>query len=269
MSLDICPQRPNQRPYVEATIYANIDGLFHANEDNPQKLKGYQMRIHTTTEVPQKTLRQQTFNGIEKAFLRVKQELLILYGQIEPSESAYKTPLVLVQHKQRVRDFLENHGDNAFSMMNDPAFPKIVEDFYRLTVNLKMLNSVTVADSQPMPLCRDILDEFVGCLHFTSMDLKDAFWTVPVHPDDRHKTAFATHDMLLQWCVCPQGSKNGATVFARIIKSIFRGKPEEISVYQDDIFNHSKNILKHLEGLEFTFGRLRQRGLFAKVTQCT
>jgi hypothetical protein len=120
-----------------------------------------------------------------------------------------------------------------------------------------------------MPLCKDVLDEFADCNHFSGMDLKDAFWTVPVHPDDRHKTAFATHDMLLQWCVCPQGSKNGATVFARIVQSIFRGKPAEISVYQDDIFTHSKGILKQLGGLEFTFERLRQRGLIAKVTKCT
>ena len=49
---------------------------------------------------------------------------------------------------------------------------------------------------------------------------------------------------------------------------MFKGKPQEISIYQDDIFTHSKNILKHLEGLEFTFQRLRSRGLFAKVTKC-
>ena len=45
-------------------------------------------------------------------------------------------------------------------------------------------------------------------------------------------------------------------------------KPEEISIYQDDIFNHSKDIIKHLSGLEFTFERLRQRSLIAKVTKC-
>ena len=223
--LDICKERPNQRPYVEATVYANIDGLFHADDENPPKLKGYQMRIHTNTEVPTKSMRQQTFNGIEKAFLRVKQELMMQYGQIEPSESAYKAPLMLVQYKKRVKKFLDTHGDNALSMMSDPQFSQTVSEFYRLTVNLKMLNAVTVADAQPMPLCKDVLDEFAGCNHFSGMDLKDAFWTVPLHPDDRHKTAFATHDMLLQWCVCPQGSKNGATVFARIIQSIFRNKP--------------------------------------------
>ena len=65
----------------------------------------------------------------------MKQELLMRYSQVELLESAYKAPFMLVRYKQKVRDFLEQHGDNAMSMMNDPAFSKIVADFYRLTVN--------------------------------------------------------------------------------------------------------------------------------------
>jgi len=38
MHLDICKDRPNQRPYVEAMVYANVDGLFHPDDNNPPKL---------------------------------------------------------------------------------------------------------------------------------------------------------------------------------------------------------------------------------------
>jgi hypothetical protein len=105
----------------------------------------------------------------------------------------------------------------------------------------------------------------VGCSNISGIDLKDAFWTVSLHIADRHKTAFATHDMLLQWTVCPQGSKNGATVFARVVQSMFQGSPDTISVYQDDIFNHAKNIAEHLKGMEFIFERLRKKALIAKL----
>ena len=74
--------------------------------------------------------------------------------------------------------------------------------------------------------------------------------------------------MLLQWTVCPQGSKNGATVFARVVQSMFQGAPDTISVYQDDIFNHRKNIADHLKGMEFIFERLRKKGLVAKLKKC-
>ena len=78
-------------------------------------------------------------------------------------------------------------------------------------------------------------------------------------------TELLTHDMLLQWTVCPQGSKNGATVFARVVQSMFQGAPDTISVYQDDIFNHAKNIAEHLKGMEFILDRLRKKGLVAKL----
>ena len=105
-----------------------------------------------------------------------------------------------------------------------------------------MLNAVTIPDAQPMPKVVDVLNQFHGDSHLSTIDLKDAFWSVLLAVADRHKTAFATHDMLLQWMACPQGSRNGATVFARIIQQIFMGALRTISVYQDDIFLYAKNI---------------------------
>ena len=182
-------------------LYASLDSIYQEDDSMPTLLKDYQMRIHTMTDQPMKTSRLQVFSGIEKAYLKVKQELLLKKGQAEPSESAYRAPVMLVVYKDRVRGFLEKHGNDALKAMYDPEYREIVADFYRLTINLKMLNSVTIPDSHSMPLCRDILDEFVGCSYFSGIDLKDAFWTVPLHIADRHKTAFATHDMLLQWTV--------------------------------------------------------------------
>jgi hypothetical protein len=144
---------------MQAMLYANLDSIYQEDDSIPTLIKDYQMRIHTTTDEPMKTSRLQVFSGIEKAFLKVKQELLLKKGQVEPSESAYRAPVMLVIYKDRVRSFLEKHGDDALKAMYDPEYREIVADFYRLTINLKMLNSVTIADSQPMPLCRDILDE--------------------------------------------------------------------------------------------------------------
>jgi hypothetical protein len=62
---------------MEAMLYANIDSLYQEDDSMPTLLKDYQMRIHTTTEAPMKTSRLQVFSGIEKAFLKVKQELLL------------------------------------------------------------------------------------------------------------------------------------------------------------------------------------------------
>ena len=80
--------------------------------------------------------------------------------------------------------------------MKDPQYKLLVAAFYRLTVDLRLLNSVTVPDAQPMPRIEDILNSFVGNEFFSCFDVKDAFWTVLLAVADRHKTAFATHNML-------------------------------------------------------------------------
>ena len=89
----------------------------------------------------------------------------------------------------------------------------------------------------------DIIDACAGDKYFSAFDLQDGFWCILLHIADRHKTAFATHNMLLEWTVCPQGSKNGAVVFARIIQNVMRGAPATVSVFQDDIFNHTSKFV--------------------------
>jgi hypothetical protein len=38
-----------------------------------------------------------------------------------------------------------------------------------------------------------ILDSVGNAKYFTTLDLKSGYWQIPVHPDDREKTAFVTH----------------------------------------------------------------------------
>ena len=105
--------------------------------------------------------------------------------------------------------------------MQDPACENMIAGFYRLCVDLRLRNAVTISDAHPILKVIDIVNEFAGSSHFSAFDVTDAFWSVCLAIQDRHKTAFATHDMLLQWRVMPQGSKNSATVFSRIIQQTF------------------------------------------------
>jgi hypothetical protein len=111
----------------------------------------------------------------------------------------------------------------------------------------------------------DIIDACAGDKYFSAFDLQDGFWCILLHIADRHKTAFATHNMLLEWTVCPQGSKNGAVVFARIIQNVMRGAPATVSVFQDDIFNHTSSFADLMDAHQFTFDALSARGLTAKM----
>ena len=70
---------------------------------------------------------------------------------------------------------MAKHGDNATAAMTDPKCDDMIAGFYRLCVDLRLLNAVTVSDAHPMPKVTDILNEFADSLHFSAFDVTDAF----------------------------------------------------------------------------------------------
>ena len=223
--------RPVTNPYCVAMLFAHINAIFHVDEEKPPPLKGYEMHILTTTDKPQATSKQQRFAPIEQKFLGVKCKKLEGQEIIELSESAYRAPLMLVQYVDRVKDFMKRFGDKAIEAMDNPEYADLVAAFYRLTVDLRLLNALTVPDRQPMPRISDVLDSFAGDQFFSCFDIKDAFWTVLLALSDRHKTAFATHNTLYQWCRMPQGSRAGANTWARIIQSCLEDRPSTVAPF--------------------------------------
>ena len=264
---NICEERPNQKPYIVAQLYANIHAIFHVDEEFPERISGYTMRILTTTEVPQVVRKQQVYSALQQRFLEPKAQQLLRRGYCQNSESSYRARLQLVEYVDRVRAFMEKHGENAQEAMRRPEYADLVCTFFRVTCDLRLLNSVTVPDMHPMPRVLDILDAFASDSHFSAFDLQDGFWCIMLHMADRHKTAFATHNMLLEWCVNPQGSKNGAVVFARVIQNIMRNRPKNLEVYQDDLFPHGKTILQLLDAQQYMFDALSARNVTVKLSK--
>ena len=145
---EIYSGRPNTNPYCVAMLYAHIDGIFHVDELHPPFVSGYEMHILTTTDMPQATQKQQVFPPIAQAHLEVKCPMMNEQGIIEPSHSAYRAPLVLVQYIDRVRAFTDRFGADSVRAMRDPQYKDLVAAFYRMTVDLRLLNSVTVPQDQ-------------------------------------------------------------------------------------------------------------------------
>ena len=149
--MDICPDRPQQKEYVRALCWANVDAFYHSDPDNPPTIPNTRMRILTETEVPTVSRRQQQFTLLERTFLEVKTRIMLRLGQIEESESPYRAPVSLVQYPDRVKAFMEKHGENALTAMKDTQHEAEVATFYRLTIDLRLLNAATIADKHPLP----------------------------------------------------------------------------------------------------------------------
>jgi len=84
---------------------------------------------------------------------------------IQPSESEYASPIILVKKK---------NGK------------------HRLCVNYRVLNKVTIRDNYPLPLIEDQLEILRNKKYFSLLDLRDEFHHVDIADDFIKYTLFVT-----------------------------------------------------------------------------
>ena len=166
---------------------------------------------------------------------------------IQPSSSPWSSPIVLVKKK---------------------------DGTLRFCVDYRRLNSVTKADTFPLPRMDDILDQLGNCKFFSTLDLKSGYWQIRVHPDSQEKTAFVTHQGLYEFSVMPFGLMNAPAVFQRLMQQVVMGLnpeagPDYVAVYLDDILVFSKSLEEHRNHLKQLFKRIEVVGLKLNPKKCS
>ena len=167
-------------------------------------------------------------------------------GVIRPSNSPWSSPVVLVRKK---------------------------DGSHRFCVDYRALNSVTKADTFPLPCIDDLLDQLSGARYFSTLDLASGFWQIQMETESREKTAFATPQGLYEFLVMPFGLKNAPAVFQRLMQRVFDGLNPEggkqfLAVYLDDILVFSTTLEEHLAHLRKVIDRLQSANLKLKPSKC-
>ena len=91
---------------------------------------------------------------------------------------------------------------------------------YRLTVDFRSLNSVTEHDSYSLPYLSDFTHSLHGSKISSLIDLKNAFYQVPMHPNSVAKTCTITPFGSFVWEYLLFGLRNLAQCFQRHINNI-------------------------------------------------
>jgi hypothetical protein len=73
----------------------------------------------------------------------------------------------------------------------------------RLCVNYRGLNDLTIKDCMPLPLISETLDRLSRAQVFSTLDLKDAYYRIPIKRSDEWKTTFRTRYSHFKYMVMP------------------------------------------------------------------
>ena len=183
----------------------------------------------------------QGFESEEEEYL--KQQLDA--GVIEPSSSAWASPVVLVRKT-----------DNSVHRC----------------IDYRKLNDITVKDAYPLPridLCLDCLSSAIifSAIIFSTMDLQSGYFQLQLDDRDREKTAFITKYGLYQYTRLPQCLATSPSTFQRTMELVFRGLQwKHLLIYLDDLIIYSTNWDSHFEKLDFTL--LEKANLKLKPAKC-
>ena len=110
------------------------------------------------------------------------------------------------------------HSDSSYSSPITPV--KKRDGTIRLCCDLRKLNAKTIPESFPIPKAEDILDDMNEADVFIVLDLKSAYWHIPIDEGEKHKTAFVIPNVKYQWRVLPFGLTDAAFSLSYVMFNI-------------------------------------------------
>ncbi|KAJ9516908.1 hypothetical protein QJQ45_027301 [Haematococcus lacustris] len=140
---------------------------------------------------------------------------------------------------------------------------------FRMCVDYRPLNRITVKNKYPLPRVDNLLDRLHGATVFSKIDLRQGYHQIRIAPEDIPKTAFRTRYGHFEFTVLPFGLCNAPATFQRLMNDIFRKELDDcVIVYLDDILIFSRNQQEHAQHLRRVLDLLQEHKLYAKLSKC-
>nr|GFA71542.1 putative reverse transcriptase domain-containing protein [Tanacetum cinerariifolium] len=163
-------------------------------------------------------------------------------GFIRPSSSLWRAPVLFVKKK-----------DGSF----------------RMCIDYRELNKLTVKNCYPLPRIDDLFDQLQGSSVYSKIDLRLGYHQLRVREEDIPKTAFRDRYRHYEFQVMSFGLTNALEVFMDLMNQVCKPYLDKfVIVFINDILIYSKNKQEHEEPLKLILELLKKEQLYAKFSKC-
>lgn len=182
-------------------------------------------------------------NPIMQRIIDEELDKMLEMGVVEPSSSGWSSPVLMVPKK---------------------------DGTHRFCVDFRKLNAVTKRDAYPLPYISAILDRLRNATYLSSLDIKSAYWQVPVAQESRDYLSFTVPGRgLFRFCRMPFGLHNSPATWQRLIDKVLGPELEPfVFVYLDDIIVVTSTFEEHCQILKEVLDRLSKANLRLSLEKC-
>ncbi|GKC24411.1 putative reverse transcriptase domain-containing protein, partial [Tanacetum coccineum] len=174
--------------------------------------------------------------------LSVQLQELLEKGCIRPSSSPWGAPVLFVKKK---------YGS------------------FRMCIDYRELNKLTVKNRYPLPRINDLFDQLQGSSVYSKIDLRSGYHQLRIKEEDIPITAFRTRYGHFEFQVMPFGLTNVPAVFMDLMNRVCKPYLDKfIILFIDDILVYSKDEEEQGKHLKIILELLKKERLYAMFLKC-
>jgi hypothetical protein len=143
------------------------------------------------------------------------------------------------------------------------------DNTWRLVVDYRHLNALTVKGKYPLPVIDELLDELAGSHWFSKLDLRAGYHQIRLAPGEEYKTAFQTHNGHYEFRVMAFGLTGAPATFQFAMNASLAPVLRKFAlVFFDNILIYSQTYEQHLDHVNQVLTILQRDKWQVKLSKC-